>query len=394
MNDGLSDAASRFLAAVGLSFLSGEDLVAALARRNDGQAIDVDGLLLAPELLQLIPEALAFEHRLLPIARCENLLFVAVPAEAASRAGLADLEKVLGLSIEAVPVREIDVPGVLIKAHQLIRRSSRAAAPAVPAARPAGTTGPTLEALGLPDGLLRRLRALLAGPQGILLIAGPAGSGKTATLGAIAGELRGRGLKVAFLDRRDGVASLEEALAGDADAVAIDETSSPAVAARALRAAVEGRVLLLAFQAADAAGALARLTELKVDPHLLGATLRGGLNQRLLREVCGACAETRPEEAAVLEDLRLDTLLRGVPLRRGRGCAACGRSGLRGRVGVFEFGERRPDGTLRGDFQPLVADALAKVVAGRVPLREMVDQVPFTQVLQAADRLNVRKVSP
>jgi hypothetical protein len=96
----------------------------------------------------------------------------------------------------------------------------------------------------------------------------------------------------------------------------------------------------------------------------------------------------------VLEDLRLDALLRGVPLRRGRGCPACAKTGHQGRVGVFEFGERRSDGTLRGDFQPLVADALAKLVAGRIPLVELADQVPYTQLLQAADRLNVRKVSP
>jgi hypothetical protein len=101
--DGHSDAAARYLAAGGLSFLSGEDLVGALARRNDGETFDVDGLSLTPDLLQLVPEALAFENRILPIHRAEDLLFVAVPAGGAAEGGLVELERLLGLVIEAIP---------------------------------------------------------------------------------------------------------------------------------------------------------------------------------------------------------------------------------------------------------------------------------------------------
>jgi predicted ATPase len=392
---GRSEAAAIVLSAFGLSFLDGEDLVAALTRRNDGESFDVDGLALVPDLLQLVPEALAFENRILPLHRTEDILFVAVPADGTAEEGLVELEQLLGLAIEAIPVAEIDVPGVLVKAHQLIRRRARAsAAPPAGAVLPAGAAGLALDQLGLPGAILKRVRQALSEPQGILLVAGPAGSGKTTTLRALAAELEGKGLRVLRIARTQGVATLEEALASDPDALAIDETSSPALAARALRASLEGRRVLMAIQAPDAAAALARLIELKVDPHLAGLALRAGLNQRLLRGVCPGCAESRPEEAAVLEDLRLDTLLRGVPLRRGKGCAACAKTGHQGRVAVFEFGERRSDGTLRGDFQPLVADALAKLVAGKVPLKEMAEQVPFTQLLQAADRLSVRKISP
>src|SRR6185436_14848644 len=101
----------------------------------------------------------------------------------------------------------------------------------------------------------------------------------------------------------------------DPDAVAIDGTQSPAVAGLAVRAAVEGRKVLLAIEAADGRGAVARLA---------------GLNQRLLLKVCTICREDYTEEPASLEDLRLESLLGGVPLKRGRGCDACGRTGYKG----------------------------------------------------------------
>jgi hypothetical protein len=70
------------------------------------------------------------------------------------------------------------------------------------------------------------------------------------------------------------------------------------------------------------------------------------------------------------------------------------KTGCRGALAVFEYGERGADGSLREGFQPLVADALAKLVAGEIPLREVTEKIPFTQLLQAADRLDVRKVNP
>ena len=392
--NGQAGEVAKYLAAIGAASLTREDLAAALARRNGEESFDVDGLALHPDLLRLIPEDLAFENRILPLHRNADLLFVAVP-QGSPREGLTELEHLLGLRVEPVEVSEIDVPGVLVKAHQLLRRRGRAAEP-VPVRQegrdPSGS--PDLDQLGLPDGILRKLRTVLSGAQGLILIGGPAGSGKSTTLAALTGDLRRRGLRCAMVDVRHGVAALEDALREDPDVVAVDETGSPAVASRAVRSAVEGRRVLMAFPAPDAAGALARLGSLNVDPHLVATAARAGLGQRLLRGVCPDCAEARPEDPAVLEDLRLEGLLRAVPLRRGRGCAACGGTGARGAVAVFEYGERGAGPGFREGFQPLVADALGKLVAGRISLRELTEQIPFTQVLQAADRLTVRRVNP
>lgn len=309
--------------------------------------------------------------------------------------GLDELERLLRVQVEAIPVSEIDVGGILAKAHQLLRRRERppASSRSETAILTAGG-GRALAELALPGEILRRLTKTLSEPKGLLLVTGPAKSGKSTTLQALVGELRRRNLHVAVLDRQRGLGALEEELALDPDAVALDEPESPAAAALAVRSALEGRRVLMALEAADGAAAVARLSELKVDPHLTDAALRAGLQQRLLRRLCMGCREEYTETAAVLEDLRLDGLLRGVPLRRGAGCATCDRRGYRGWIAVFEYGEQGSDRLLRGGFQPLIADALGKLLSGQTSLREVADQIPFTQILQAADRLNVRRVTP
>lgn len=366
----------------------------ALSRRGTGETIDVDGLPLQPDVLRSVPEALAFEHRILPVHRMDGILFVAVPSGRMPDDALDEVERLLKVHVEAIPVAEIDVAGVLVKAHQLLRRRSRVpAASRSEAPAPAGEEGRALAELAIPAEILKRLRQVLSEPQGLLLVTGPARSGKSTTLRAVAGELRARGLRVGWFED-PGLDAVEEELEEDPDALVIDGMKSPSVAARAVRAAVEGRKVAIALEAADGAGAVARLAEMKVDPHLVGTSLRAGLNQRLLRRLCPDCREEYQEDATMLEDLRLLSLLKGVPLWRRRGCGACAGAGVLGQVAIFEYGERGSEQILRGGFQPMVADALGKLLSGRTTLREVIDQVPFTQILQAADRLNVRRVSP
>ena len=364
----------------------------ALTRRAEGETFDVDGVLLQTDLLQTVPEALALENRILPIHRAGEILFVAVPSRDRPQDGIDELELLLGLRVEAVPVTELDVHGLLVKAHQLLRRRARPSAAPMGEPPAPSKDEPALAGLGIPAEILKKLRQAFSEPQGLLLLSGPARAGKSTTLRAIAAEIRQQGLRVATLDAGQGLAALEDALKADPDAVAIDGTESPSVAALAVRAALEGRRIVLTLEASDGAAALARLAEMKVDPHLLATALRAGLQQRLLKRVCAKCREEYREEAGALEDLRLEGLLRGVPLRRGKGCPACAGTGTQGRVAVFEYGERGASGSLRSGFQPLVTDALAKLVAGHTTLKEVVEQIPYTQILQAADRLNVRRI--
>jgi len=391
--NGPANKVERYLAEIGASAVSGEDLVMALSRRGTGESFDVDGLPLQPDVVRSVPEALAFEHRILPVHRMDGVLFVAVPSGRMPDDALDEIERLLQVHVEAIPVAEIDVGGILVKAHQLLKRRHRAeAAPRTETPAAAGEEGRALAELAIPAEILKRLRQVLAEPQGLLLVTGPARSGKSTTLQALAGELRGRGLRVGSFED-PALAAVEEELEEDPDALLIDGTKSPSVAALAVRAAVEGRKVVISVDAADGAGAVARLAEMKVDPHLVGTALRAGLNQRLLRRLCPDCREEYQEDATMLEDLRLLSLLKGVPLWRRRGCAACAGAGVLGQVAIFEYGERGSEQALRSGFQPMVADALGKLLAGRTTLREVIDQVPFTQVLQAADRLNIRRVN-
>ncbi len=104
--------------------VAGDDLLRGLSRRNGEEVIEVDGHALHPRLLHLIPEAVAFDHKLLPIHRAQNVLFAAVPAGWTRAKDLPKLEKQLGVHVEPVPVEEADVPGLLVKCHQLLRGRS------------------------------------------------------------------------------------------------------------------------------------------------------------------------------------------------------------------------------------------------------------------------------
>jgi hypothetical protein len=110
--NGHAQTVSRYLAEIGASTLFGEDLVMALSRRGAGESFDVDGLLLQTDVLRCVPEPLAFEHRILPVHRIGGILFVAVPSGRMPDDALDEVERLLQVQVEAIPVAEIDVAGI------------------------------------------------------------------------------------------------------------------------------------------------------------------------------------------------------------------------------------------------------------------------------------------
>ncbi len=263
----------------------------------------------------------------------------------------------------------------------------------------------TLEELGMAADTLDAFRRLAGRAHGILLATGPTGSGKTTTLYAALGLRRPAEEKVITVEDpveyhlpevtqvpvhpRAGVtfaAALRSLLRQDPDVMMVGEMRDSETAGIAVQAAMTGHLVFSTLHTNDAASAITRLIDLRVEPYMIAATLEGILAQRLVRRVCPDCRERyRPDPAAA-------SLLVGGPvgdlvLERGRGCAGCRNTGYRGRTGVFELLQMsdairqllmvRPDvGSIRHvardhGMRTLRQDAWTKVQAGVTTIEEV-----------------------
>jgi len=169
--------------------------------------------------------------------------------------------------------------------------------------------------LGMAESVAATLREALAARHGLILIAGPAGSGRSATL--------------------------EAALAASPEALVAGEISDRADAEAAVRAA-PSRLILATIRGGHAVGAIARLRELRIDPFTLAAGLKLVIAQRLARRLCPECRTPEQAGANVSALLGFDP---GTFVYVPRGCARCDGSGYRGRIGLFEA--LPVDGTIR-----------------------------------------------
>lgn len=209
-----------------------------------------------------------------------------------------------------------------------------------------------LENLKMPPDVTERHADMLSSPQGLFLVTGPTGSGKTTTLYATLNALDRSTSNVVTLEDpieyalpgitqvqvneaaglgfADGLRSI---LRQDPDVILVGEIRDPDTVQVACRAALTGHAVFSTLHANDSCQAVTRLVDMNVAPSLVAATLRGALAQRLLRLVCESCGEWREANAAEAALLEAGD---GIRVRTGPGCAACGGSGHRGRMGVFE----------------------------------------------------------
>jgi general secretion pathway protein E len=212
-----------------------------------------------------------------------------------------------------------------------------------------------LDALGMDPPMLARFKAALDTPNGIVLVTGPTGSGKTTTLYAALNLLNDRTRNILTVEDPieyavDGVgqtqvnakigmtfaAGLRAILRQDPDIVMVGEIRDSETAQIAVQASLTGHLVFSTVHTNDAVAAITRLKDMGVEPYLLASTLRAIVAQRLVRRLCGACkhpAVIGPHEVA---------LLRGVGAERatvfeGKGCPACRGSGYVGRIGLYEF---------------------------------------------------------
>src|SRR5207302_7787057 len=194
-------------------------------------------------------------------------------------------------------------------------------------------------------------------PNGICLVTGPTGSGKTTTLYSALNELNEISTKI--ITTEDPVEYeiygllqipvnpdidvtfanvLRAILRHDPDIILVGEIRDFETAEISVQSALTGHLVFSTLHTNDAPSAITRLRDMGIPPFLITATVEGILAQRLVRRICAHCKEEVMPTAEMLADLELDsTMIAGKKFYRGRGCQNCSRTGYRGRVGLFEM---------------------------------------------------------
>ncbi len=216
-----------------------------------------------------------------------------------------------------------------------------------------------LAVLGLSTRGLGEVLSLIRQPNGLVLVSGATGSGKTTTLYSMLSELNDGTKKINTLEDpvefdlpgihqsqinlrigMDFADLLPSLVRQDPDIIMVGEVRDPATATTVVRAAVTGQLVLGTLHSTRAAGAVHTLLGLGAHPHLLSGALRGVIAQHLLRRTCRECVQSldATAELSTFEDVE-HLLPSGIDpgLYQGRGCEACAMSGYRHRVGLFEI---------------------------------------------------------
>ncbi|MDQ1714434.1 MAG: type pilus assembly protein PilB [Frankiaceae bacterium] len=215
---------------------------------------------------------------------------------------------------------------------------------------------PSLESLGFGADQLDAVRRSIAEPQGLVLLTGPTGSGKTNTLYAALADLKDvarnivtledpveieqPGISQVQINEKAGVTfarGLRAVLRQDPDIVLVGEVRDTETADLALRASMTGHLVMTTMHTNDAASAITRLIDMGIAPYMLASSLTLVVAQRLLRRPCTRCLvdDVPTEQVLTALGLRPADLVGATP-KRGTGCAECGHTGYSGRLGVFE----------------------------------------------------------
>ena len=240
-----------------------------------------------------------------------------------------------------------------------------------------------LEALGFDAVHRTELLKMVQSPYGLVLVTGPTGSGKSTTLYAALNavttpdvnivtvedpvEYQIPGINQVQVAPRRGLTfatALRSILRQDPDVILVGEIRDQETGQLAAEAALTGHLVLSSLHTNDAASSITRLCELGVEPFLVAPSLLGIVAQRLVRTVCSACKEDYVPDASELVALGLPSVPAHTRVVRGRGCSACHRTGLAGRVAVREVlvidDDMRAMITRRAPTEEIRAAALAK----------------------------------
>jgi type IV pilus assembly protein PilB len=214
-----------------------------------------------------------------------------------------------------------------------------------------------LAALGLSQEDHDLVRMLIRKPNGIIIVTGPTGCGKTTTLYSALNELNDVETKIITTEDPveydvDGLVQvqmkpdigltfarcLRSILRQDPDIILVGEIRDLETAQIAAQASLTGHVVFTTLHTNDAPSSVARLLDMGIEPFLITATVEGIVAQRLIRKICEKCkTQFEPSEAQLMELQLLPEDVKGKKFHYGRGCSKCNGTGYRGRVGIFEI---------------------------------------------------------
>ena len=271
-----------------------------------------------------------------------------------------------------------------------------------------------IDKLGFSEHNLELLKRCIKRPEGIIVVTGPTGSGKTTTLYSVLSYInsidvnimtledpveyqlpliRQTNVREGTIDFQSGIKSL---MRQDPDIIFLGEVRDQETAIMAIRAALTGHQVYTTLHTNDALGAIPRLNDIGVPPHLIAGSLICAMAQRLARRLCRVCKRQRLANEEECRIMRMDPA--NPPLiHEAVGCDHCGFKGYKGRMGVHEIMRVDPgldelistgatrntmmDYALQNGFVPMVQDGISKVLAGEIDIPELINTVDLTDRL-------------
>ncbi len=269
-----------------------------------------------------------------------------------------------------------------------------------------------LDDLGLREDALTSLKLMLARPEGVLLVTGPTGSGKTTTLYSMLSYINNESVNIMTLEdpveypmamirqtsvgqhgKLDFASGIRSMLRQDPDVILVGEIRDEDTADMALRAAMTGHQVFSTVHTNSAIGAIPRLLDLGIVPDILAGNIIGIIGQRLIRRLCPSCKiQATPNDM----ERKLLGLTQGDPARicRAQGCEHCEYTGYRGRIAVMELlwmdsdmdelvarrATRREimEMAMKKGFHPLAEDGLRRILDGSTTLEEVSRVIDLT----------------
>jgi type IV pilus assembly protein PilB len=212
-----------------------------------------------------------------------------------------------------------------------------------------------LEELGMSNDVLKLFREQINHPNGIILVTGPTGSGKTTTLYSGLNQMDGEKLNISTVEdpveyqlgfcnqvqvnEKVGLGfavALRSLLRQDPDVIMVGEIRDKETARIAVQAALTGHLVLSTLHTNDAPSSITRLVDIGIEPYLISASLNSVLAQRLVRKICPDCRK-RLKVSNDVEKLLARSGIKPNEVFQGTGCERCHNSGYSGRIGIYEF---------------------------------------------------------